>query len=69
MSRQFFSSTGPRSRRAVFEEFLSDPEMLSRYRVTDAEIDALKTFAPFGAIKSIEDIVFILQRIRRLHMH
>ena len=62
MARQLFAQ---RSRREIWEDFLHDTPLLSRHRVTDEEIDMLKTFAPFGQLTGSEDIIFILERIRR----
>lgn len=67
MSKVLFG--GPRSRREVWEEFLNDRELLARYRVTDEEIGMLKTFAPFGTLSGSQDIIFILERIRRSRRH
>jgi len=54
-----------RSRKEIWEEFLKDSALLARFRVTDEEIEILKTFAPFGTLSGSEDILFILERIRR----
>lgn len=62
MARELF---GQRSRREVWEDFLNDTALLGRHRVTDEEIAILKTFAPFGTLTGSEDIIFILERIRR----
>jgi hypothetical protein len=62
MARELF---GQRSRREIWQDFLSDTALLARYRVTDEEIEILKTFAPFGTLTGSEDIIFILERIRR----
>jgi hypothetical protein len=62
MAKEVF---GQRSRREIWEDFLNDSTLLSRYRVTDEEIETLKTFAPFGSLSGTEDIIFILERIRR----
>jgi hypothetical protein len=62
MARAMF---GQRSRREIWEDFLSDTALLARHRVTDDEIEMLKTFAPFGTLSGNEDIIFILERIRR----
>jgi hypothetical protein len=62
MAREVF---GQRSRREIWEDFLNDTALLARYRVTDDEIETLKTFAPFGTLSGSEDIIFILERIRR----
>jgi hypothetical protein len=58
-----------RSRREIWEDFLNDAPLLARYRVTDEEIEILKTFAPFGTLTGNEDIIFILERIRRSRRH
>jgi len=62
MAREMF---GQRSRREIWEDFLNDSALLSRYRVTAEEIETLKTFAPFGSLSGSEDIIFILERVRR----
>jgi len=62
MARELFQK---RSRREIWQEFLNDSALLARYRVTDEEIEVLKTFAPFGSISGSEDIIFILERVRR----
>ena len=62
MAREVFSQ---RSRREIWEDFLNDTALLSRYRVTPEEIETLKTFAPFGSLSGSEDIIFILERVRR----
>src|SRR5579864_7590687 len=62
MARELFQK---RSRREIWQEFLNDSALLARYRVTDEEIEVLKTFAPFGSITGSEDIIFILERVRR----
>src|ERR1700683_3651442 len=54
-----------RSRREIWEAFLNDKELLDRYHVTAEEIDSLKTFAPFGTLTGSDDIIYILERIRR----
>ena len=54
-----------RSRKEIWEEFLNDTALLGRYRVTAEEIEILKTFAPFGTLTCCEDIIFILERVRR----
>ncbi len=54
-----------RSRREIWEEFLGDSVLLAKFHVTDDEIAILKTFAPFGTLSGSEDILFILDRIRR----
>jgi hypothetical protein len=62
MAREVFSQ---RSRREIWEDFLNDSALLARHRVTDDEIEMLKTFAPFGTLSGSEDIIFILERVRR----
>jgi len=62
MARELFQK---RSRREIWEDFLNDTALLGRYRVTDEEIEILKTFAPFGSLTGSEDIIFILERVRR----
>jgi hypothetical protein len=64
MPRLFSESVAP-SRRDVWEAFLNDQELLDRYRVTEQEIDTLKTLAPFGTLTCSDDIIYILERIRR----
>jgi len=54
-----------RSRREIWEGFLNDVALLAKFQVTDEEIEILKTFAPFGTLSGSEDILFILERIRR----
>jgi hypothetical protein len=58
-----------RSRREIWQGFLNDVELLARHRVTEDEIETLKTFAPFGTLTGTDDIVFILERLRRLRKH
>jgi hypothetical protein len=62
MARQLFNQ---RSRREIWESFLNDAALLAKFRVTDEELEILKTFAPFGTLSGSEDILFILERIRR----
>jgi len=62
MAKQLFAQ---RSRREIWEGFLHDDALLTKFRVTDEEIELLKTFAPFGTLSGSEDILFILERIRR----
>jgi hypothetical protein len=62
MTRELFQR---RSRREIWEDFLNDTALLNRYRVTDEELGILKTFAPFGTLNGSDDIIFILERIRR----
>lgn len=62
MARELFSQ---RSRREIWENFLNDTALLAKFRVTDEEIAILKTFAPFGTLSGSEDILFILEQIRR----
>jgi hypothetical protein len=62
MARELFQK---RSRREIWEDFLNDTALLGRYRVTAEEIEILKTFAPFGTLSGSEDIIFILERVRR----
>ena len=62
MARELFQK---RTRREIWEDFLNDSALLGRYRVTDEEIEILKTFAPFGTLTGSEDIIFILERVRR----
>ena len=62
MARQL---VGQRSRREIWEGFLNDTTLLAKFQVTDEEIAILKTFAPFGTLTGSEDILFILERIRR----
>lgn len=62
MARELFQK---RSRREIWEDFLNDTALLGRYRVTAEEIEILKTFAPFGTLTGSEDIIFILERVRR----
>ena len=62
MSRE---GVNQRSRREIWEDFLNDTVLHSRYRVTEEEIETLKTFAPFGSLTGSQDIIFILERIRR----
>jgi hypothetical protein len=62
MARELFQK---RSRREIWEDFLTDTPLLARHRVTDEEIAILKTFAPFGTLTGSEDIIFILERVRR----
>jgi hypothetical protein len=64
MARSLSESVG-RSRREIWEAFLNDKELLNRYHVTAEEIDSLKTFAPFGTLTGSDDIIYILERIRR----
>ena len=45
--------------------FLDDRELLDRYHVTEEELGTLKTFAPFGTLTGSDDIIYILERIRR----
>jgi hypothetical protein len=66
MAKELF---GQRSRREIWEDFLNDAPLLARYRVTAEEIETLKTFAPFGTLSGSEDIIFILERIRRSRKH
>jgi hypothetical protein len=54
-----------RSRREIWNGFLNDAALLAKFRVTDEEIEILKTFAPFGTLSGSEDLLFILERIRR----
>ena len=54
-----------RSRRDIWEAFLADQELLDRYHVTDEELGTLKTFAPFGTLTGTDDMIYILERIRR----
>jgi hypothetical protein len=62
MAKQLFNQ---RSRREIWEGFLNDAALLAKFRVTEEEIGILKTFAPFGTLSGSEDILFILERIRR----
>jgi hypothetical protein len=62
MAKQLF---GQRSRREIWEGFLNDAVLLEKFKVTEEEIEILKTFAPFGTLSGSEDILFILERIRR----
>jgi len=62
MGREVFSH---RSRKEIWEDFLGNTPLLARHRVTEDEIETLKTFAPFGSLTGPEDIIFILERIRR----
>jgi hypothetical protein len=62
MARQL---VGQRSRREIWEGFLNDTTLLAKFQVTDDEIAILRTFAPFGTLSGSEDILFILERIRR----
>ena len=64
MAQPFSESVG-RSRRDIWEAFLNDRELLDRYHVTEEELGALKTFAPFGTLTGTDDIIYILERIRR----
>jgi len=64
MARSLSESVGP-SRRDIWEAFLLNKELLDRYHVTAEEIDSLKTFAPFGTLTGSDDIIYILERIRR----
>jgi hypothetical protein len=57
--------SGHRSRREIWESFLKDRALLAKFRVTADEIEMLKSFAPFGTLSGSEDILFILDRIRR----
>ena len=60
-----FASGRAVSRRQIWEDFLNNSELLSRLRVTADEISLLKTFAPFGTLAGNDDIIFILDQIRR----
>ena len=51
-------------KREVWMQFVNDQELLDTYRVTQDEIDTLRTFAPFGQLDSVKDILFVLNRIR-----
>lgn len=67
--QQSISDAASRERREVWQRFLSDSELLARHRVTQEEIESLKTFAPFGTLTGTDDIVFILERVRRMRKH
>ena len=61
----FGQTSSSRTRREVWEEFLRDRELLARNFVTAEELETLKTCAPFGTLSNTDDILFILNTIRR----
>ncbi len=65
MAKELWSRVHGRSKRDIWEGFINDKELLAMHRVTEEEIRTLKTFVPFGALTGEQDIVFILERIRR----
>ena len=64
MAQPFSESVG-RSRREIWEAFLNDRELIDRYHITEEELRTLKTFAPFGTLTGSDDIIYILERVRR----
>jgi len=59
-----FRSKVPPTRREIWDRFVNDPSVLSRYRVSQEEIEALRTAVLLGNLKSVNDIIFILKQIR-----
>lgn len=53
-----------RKRRDVWQDFLSDTELLEKNHVTPAEMEILKDFSPLGVLTGSGDILFILDTIR-----
>jgi len=52
------------SRREVWEQFLRDEELHRKHKITDHEMDLLKTFAPLGSLTGTDDILFVLNKLR-----
>jgi hypothetical protein len=48
----------------LLERFRGDEELLSRHRVTEEELELLKTVSLFGNLSSARDLAFILKNIR-----
>ncbi len=64
MVNPIFKSLTPPCRREIWQRFLDDQKLHKTYRVSHEEMNLLMTFAPFGQLRAIEDILFILKRIR-----
>lgn len=53
------------TRRELWEGFCDDAEFLRRHRVTPGELEALKTVALLGEVRTRRDFVFVLNHVRR----
>jgi hypothetical protein len=59
-----FKSSKPKPPRDVWQEFLSDTELLKNNHITEEELEILKDFSPLGVVTCTGDILFILSTIR-----
>jgi hypothetical protein len=48
----------------LWEQFAGNQALLESYNVTSEELGFLRTVSLLGALKSVDDILFILQNIR-----
>ena len=56
--------TKRKARQSVWQEFVSDTELLKKNRVTAEELEILQDFSPLGVLTGIGDLLFILDKIR-----
>jgi len=56
--------TKRKARQSVWQEFVSDTELLKKNRVTAEELEILQDFSPLGVLTSSGDLLFILDKIR-----
>ena len=60
----FRSLPKPLSKREIWGQFVCDKELLRQHNITDREIEILKTVVPLGTLTGVEDILFVLSKIR-----
>ena len=53
------------SKRAIWQEFTNDHELLRAHNVKPNELEALSRVAMLGSVQSKDDLIFILSAIRR----
>jgi len=56
--------TKRKARQSVWQEFVSDTELLKKNRVTAEELEILQDFSPLGVLTGSGDLLFILDKIR-----
>ena len=52
----------------VIERLFSDQRWVAEYRITPEELESLSTVAMMGELKNEDDVLFVLNQIRRARL-
>jgi hypothetical protein len=53
---------------SVLERLFGDPRWIAEYRITPEELESLSTVAMMGELKNENDVLFVLNQIRRARL-